>query len=177
MLMDEHGMKEGEAFTFIQRTAMSERIADARRRRADHRRDAAPGPTRLAADSMKLLLLDGNSLTYRAFFALPTDMATASGQVTNAVFGFTSMFINLLKDQQPDGVLVAFDRPEPRSATRPTREYKANARRPPTSSASRWASVREVLDALGVHVVDLAGWRPTTSSPRSPSRPRPMATR
>ena len=42
----------------------------------------------------KLLLLDGNSLTYRAFFALPPDMATASGQVTNAVFGFTSMLIN-----------------------------------------------------------------------------------
>ncbi|MDP9007060.1 MAG: hypothetical protein M3N15_09110, partial [Actinomycetota bacterium] len=52
----------------------------------------------------KLLLLDGNSLTYRAFFALPTDMATASGQVTNAVFGFTSMLINLLRDHQPDAV-------------------------------------------------------------------------
>ena len=45
-----------------------------------------------------VMLIDGNSLTYRAFFALPTDMATASGQVTNAVFGFTSMLINLMKD-------------------------------------------------------------------------------
>ena len=53
---------------------------------------------------MKLLLLDGNSLTYRAFYALPTDMATASGQVTNAVFGFTSMFTYMVKDQLPDGV-------------------------------------------------------------------------
>ena len=52
----------------------------------------------------KILLLDGNSLAYRAFFALPTDLATASGQVTNAVFGFTSMLINLLKDHQPDGI-------------------------------------------------------------------------
>ncbi len=43
-----------------------------------------------------VMLIDGNSLTYRAFFALPTDMATASGQVTNAVFGFTSMLINLM---------------------------------------------------------------------------------
>ena len=60
-----------------------------------------------------LLLLDGNSLTYRAFFALPADMSTASGQITNAVFGFTSMFINVLKDHRPDEVLVAFDRPEP----------------------------------------------------------------
>ena len=56
------------------------------------------------------LLVDGNSLTYRAFFALPSDMATASGQVTNAVFGFTSMLINVIKDHQPDGILVAFSR-------------------------------------------------------------------
>ena len=60
-----------------------------------------------------LMLLDGNSLAYRAFFALPTDLATASGQVTNAVFGFTSMLINLLKDHRPDAIAVAFDRPEP----------------------------------------------------------------
>ena len=61
----------------------------------------------------KYLLLDGNSLVYRVFFALPTDMATASGQVTNAVFGFTSMLINLLKDHKPDGIAVAFDLPQP----------------------------------------------------------------
>jgi DNA polymerase-1 len=53
-----------------------------------------------------LMLIDGNSLTYRAFFALPTDMATASGQVTNAVFGFTSMLINLVRDHQPDEIYV-----------------------------------------------------------------------
>ena len=60
-----------------------------------------------------LMLLDGNSLTYRAFFALPTDLATASGQVTNAVYGFTSMLVNLIKDHHPDRLAVAFDRPEP----------------------------------------------------------------
>ena len=62
---------------------------------------------------MKFMLIDGNSLTYRAFFALPTDLATASGQVTNAVYGFTSMLINLVRDHEPDVVAVAFDRPEP----------------------------------------------------------------
>ena len=69
------------------------------------------GPSDIAV--AKYLLIDGNSLTYRAFFALPSDMATSSGQVTNAVFGFVSMLTNVLKDQEPDGVLVAFDRPEP----------------------------------------------------------------
>ena len=59
----------------------------------------APGRT--------VMLIDGNSLTYRAFFALPTDMATASGQVTNAVFGFTSMLINLLRDHTPELIAVS----------------------------------------------------------------------
>ena len=72
------------------------------------------------------LLIDGNSLTYRAFHALPTDLVTASGQVTNAVFGFTSMFIYMVKDQQPDGVLVAFDRPEPTFRHEAVDTYKAN---------------------------------------------------
>ncbi len=107
---------------------------------------------------MKLLLLDGNSLTYRAFYALPTDMATASGQVTNAVFGFTSMFAYLLKDQQPDGVMVAFDRPEPTFRHDANPLYKAQREAAPDILRQQMGLVREVLDALRVHVVDLAGW-------------------
>ncbi|MEO5723279.1 MAG: DNA polymerase, partial [Ilumatobacteraceae bacterium] len=107
---------------------------------------------------MKLLLLDGNSLTYRAFFALPTDMATASGQVTNAVFGFTSMFINLVKDHQPDGVLVAFDRPEPTFRHLANPEYKAQREAAPDILRQQMGLVREVLAALHVAVVDLSGW-------------------
>jgi len=80
------------------------------------------------------LLLDGNSLTYRAFFALPSDLATASGQVTNAVFGFTSMLINLLRDHKPDGVIVAFDRPEPTFRHEVATEYKANRNETPDIS-------------------------------------------
>ena len=72
-----------------------------------------------------LLLIDGNSLTYRAFFALPTDMATASGQVTNAVFGFTSMLINLMRDHEPEGVAIAFDLPKPTFRHKRNPEYKA----------------------------------------------------
>ena len=73
----------------------------------------------------KLLFLDGNSLTYRAFFALPTDMAISSGQVTNAVYGFTVMLINLIRDHEPDGLVVAFDRPEPTFRHLMLPEYKA----------------------------------------------------
>lgn len=107
---------------------------------------------------MKLLLLDGNSLTYRAFFALPTDMATASGQVTNAVFGFTSMFIYMVKDQQPDAVLVAFDRPEPTFRHEANPLYKAQREAAPDILRQQMGLVREVLAALNITVLDLAGW-------------------
>ena len=66
-----------------------------------------------AAPVRHLLVIDGANAIYRAFFALPSDMATTSGQVTNAVFGFTSMLINLLRDHRPDNLAVAFDLPEP----------------------------------------------------------------
>ncbi len=104
------------------------------------------------------LLVDGNSLTYRAFFALPTDMATASGQVTNAVFGFTSMLAYVIKDQQPDGILVAFDRPEPTFRHEAEPEYKAQREAAPDILRQQMGLVREVLDALGITTIDLAGW-------------------
>jgi DNA polymerase I len=107
---------------------------------------------------MKLLLLDGNSLTYRAFFALPTDMATASGQVTNAVFGFTSMLINLLKDHKPDGILVAFDRAEPTFRHEMNVEYKAQREAAPDILRQQMGLVRQVLEALRITTIDLAGW-------------------
>ena len=106
----------------------------------------------------KLLLLDGNSLTYRAFFALPQDMATASGQLTNAVFGFTSMFIYVMKEQRPDQVLVAFDRPEPTFRHEADPTYKAQREAAPDPLRQQMGLVRQVLDALGVAVCELAGF-------------------
>ena len=106
----------------------------------------------------KLLLLDGNSLTYRAFFALPTDMATASGQVTNAVFGFTSMLINLLRDHRPDGVVVAFDRPEPTFRHEVYGEYKAGREAAPDILRQQMGLVRQVVDTLGITALDAPGF-------------------
>jgi DNA polymerase-1 len=106
----------------------------------------------------KLLLLDGNSLTYRAFFALPQDMATVSGQLTNAVFGFTSMFIYVMKDQRPDQVLVAFDRPEPTFRHEADPTYKAQREAAPDPLRQQMGLVRQVLDVLGVPVCELAGF-------------------
>jgi DNA polymerase I len=104
------------------------------------------------------MILDGNSLTYRAFFALPTDMATASGQVTNAVYGFTSMLINLVKDHQPDGIVVAFDRPEPTFRHISLPSYKAQREAAPDILRQQMGLVREVLAALRIMQLDLIGW-------------------
>jgi DNA polymerase-1 len=105
-----------------------------------------------------LLLIDGNSLTYRAFFALPTDLTTASGQVTNAVFGFTSMLINLMRDHGHRRMAVAFDRPEPTFRHEQVADYKAGRAAAPDILRQQMGLVREVVETLGIRVLDLAGY-------------------
>src|SRR5436309_8148882 len=110
------------------------------------------------ASVAKILLLDGNSLAYRAFFALPTDLATASGQVTNAVFGFTSMLINLLKDHKPDGIGVSFDRPEPTFRHELVADYKAGRAEAPDILRQQMGLVRQVVETLRIPIVDAPGY-------------------
>jgi DNA polymerase-1 len=106
----------------------------------------------------RLLLLDGNSLAYRAFFALPSDMATASGQVTNAVFGFTSMLINLLKDHRPDGIAVAWDRPERTFRHDLVEAYKEGRAEAPDILRQQMGLVRQVVETLRIPTVEAAGY-------------------
>jgi len=110
------------------------------------------------ATSDPVLLIDGNSLTYRAFFALPTDLATASGQVTNAVYGFTSMLVNLLRDHGSRRVAVAFDRPEPTFRHEKVDTYKANRDAAPDILRQQMGLVRQVLESLGIQILELAGY-------------------
>src|SRR5687767_4605582 len=105
----------------------------------------------------KYLLLDGNSLAYRAFFALPTDMATASGQVTNAVYGFTQMLVNLLRDHRPDAIAVAFDRPEPTFRHERIETYKGNRDSAPDILRQQMGLVREVVEAFEIPIFEVAG--------------------
>src|SRR5688572_1972315 len=106
----------------------------------------------------RLMLIDGNSLTYRAFFALPTDLATASGQVTNAVFGFTSMLINLMRDHGHRRMAVAFDRPEPTFRHERVETYKANREAAPDILRQQVGLVREVVETLGITLLELPGY-------------------
>jgi DNA polymerase-1 len=106
----------------------------------------------------KLLLLDGHSLAYRAFFALPETLATTSGQVTNAVYGFTAMLIKLLGDERPAGVAVCFDRGRPAFRHDRYEEYKANRREQPDTLREQFGLIREVLEKLRITVIELEGY-------------------
>ncbi|TML81193.1 MAG: hypothetical protein E6G04_01870 [Actinobacteria bacterium] len=97
-----------------------------------------------------LLLLDGNSLAYRAFFALPTSIVTSTGQITNAVYGFTSMLLKLLGEQKTDRVGVAFDIGAPTVRLAEYSEYKANRSETPGEFKGQMDLVKEVLDVMNV---------------------------
>jgi DNA polymerase I len=107
----------------------------------------------------RLLLLDGHSLAYRAFFALPPEnFATTTGQPTNAVYGFTAMLINVLRDEQPTHVAVAFDRAEPTFRHEQYVEYKATRKETPADFRSQLSLIFEVLDALGIARLSVPGF-------------------
>ncbi|MGW0175960.1 DNA polymerase I [Rhodococcus sp. NPDC003322] len=112
-----------------------------------------------SGDKPTLLLLDGHSLAYRAFFALPAEnFKTHSGQTTNAVYGFTSMLINLLRDEQPTHVAAAFDVSRQTFRAEAFPEYKANRAKTPDEFKGQVEITKEVLGAMGIPVMAEAGF-------------------
>ncbi|MGB8200478.1 MAG: 5'-3' exonuclease H3TH domain-containing protein, partial [Pseudonocardiaceae bacterium] len=102
----------------------------------------------------RLLLLDGHSLAYRAFFALPIEnFRTATGQTTNAVYGFTSMLINLLRDEQPSHVAAAFDVSRKTFRAEAYAPYKANRSATPDEFRGQVSLIHDVLATLGIPVL------------------------
>ncbi len=117
----------------------------------------APAP--VAASKPKLLLLDGHSLAYRAFYALPVEnFTTTTGQSTNAVYGFTSMLINALRDELPTHVAVAFDVSRQTFRTEAFADYKANRTTSPDEFRGQVELIKDVLDALNIVSVELPGY-------------------
>jgi DNA polymerase I len=113
----------------------------------------APGSER----PKRIFLLDGHSLAYRAFFALPTSLATTGGQITNAVYGFTSMLIKLLGEEKPDYLAVAFDKGRPTIRLAQYAEYKAGRAEAPDEFRQQLGLIREVLETLRVPIVEVEG--------------------
>ncbi len=105
-----------------------------------------------------LAVLDGHNLAYRAFYALPDDLATSAGQVTNSAYGFTSMLIKMLGDHHPDAVVVTWDTPKPTFRKDEYPEYKAQREKAPDTFTSQLPLIREVVDTLGVQQVELPGF-------------------
>ena len=107
----------------------------------------------------RLLLLDGHSLAYRAFYALPVEnFSTSTGQPTNAVFGFTSMLINALRDEKPTHIAVAFDVSRQTFRSEAFPEYKANRSKSPSEFAGQVDLIKTVLDAMDITEISVAGY-------------------
>ena len=105
----------------------------------------------------KLLLLDGHSLAFRAFYALPADLATPSGTITNAVYGFTAMLVKVLADERPDYLAVAFDTGAPTFRDDMDSEYKAGRKETPPVFSAQLPLIREVLEALEIPTLEIEG--------------------
>lgn len=119
----------------------------------------SPAQAGRASDEGLLLLIDGHSVAYRAFFALPVEnFSTTTGQHTNAVYGFTSMLINVLRDEQPTHLAVAFDVSRQTFRSALYGDYKANRAASPAEFAGQVALIKEVLDALNIVHLELDGF-------------------
>ena len=107
----------------------------------------------------RLLLIDGHSMAYRAFFALPVDaFTTASGQHTNAVYGFSNMLMSLIKEEQPTHIAVAFDVSRKTFRTEKYPEYKATRSATPDEFRSQIPLIHEVLMAMRINEYSLEGY-------------------
>jgi DNA polymerase I len=107
----------------------------------------------------KLMLIDGHSIAYRAFFALPVEnFSTQTGQHTNGVFGFTSMLINVLRDEKPTHLVVAFDVSRHTFRSEIYSEYKANRSTTPDEFRGQLDLVKEVLKALNIPYLEKEGF-------------------
>jgi DNA polymerase-1 len=110
----------------------------------------------------KLFLVDGNNLAYRAYFALPEELATTEGFPTNALLGFTNMLFKLLTDYKPHGVAVAWDtKPVERIAEAPEElaaAYKSERRPMADLLQLQWPHFRPIVEAFGYRNLEFPGW-------------------
>src|SRR6195952_4318715 len=123
---------------------------------------SAPASTAASTSSglrPRLLLLDGHSLAYRAFFALPVEnFSTVTGQHTNAVYGFTSMLVNVLRDEQPTHIAVAFDKSRQTFRLAEYPEYKAKRNKTPDEFSSQLSLLEQLLDTFRIRHLAYEGY-------------------
>ncbi len=108
--------------------------------------------------SSKIILLDGNNIAYRAFYALPATIATSSGTITNAVLGFTSMLLKLIEEQRPDVIACAFDSRGPTFRHDIFNDYKATRKKMPDELIGQMPLIKEVLKAFDIKILEVMGY-------------------
>ena len=113
----------------------------------------------MGASQKRLLLIDGHSMAYRAFYALPVEnFKTSAGQPTNAIYGFASMLINLIKEEKPTHIAVAFDVSRKTFRTERFPEYKANRASTPDEFRSQMSHINEMIDSFGIKHFEVEGF-------------------
>jgi DNA polymerase I len=115
-------------------------------------------PPPAAPETRPLILLDGMSLAFRAYFALPDTLKTSAGVTTNAVHGFASMVLNLVRDHRPVGLAVAFDLPGGTFRDDIVDDYKGGRDETPDDLPPQFDMIRDVLEALAIPVVSAEGF-------------------
>nr|WP_223256902.1 DNA polymerase I [Arthrobacter globiformis] len=121
---------------------------------------ATEAPVVPLTEQPRLLVLDGHSMAFRAFFALPADkFSTARGQHTNAIHGFTSMLINLIKEQKPTHVAVAFDVSDDTTHRKAEySEYKGGRNETPREMSGQIDLIDQVMGAWGIKTIKMPGY-------------------
>ena len=104
-----------------------------------------------------VMLIDGSSLIFRAFFALP-NLSNNDGVMTNGVYGFLTMYRNAFDKYKPDYVLVAFDRSSKTFRNDEYKDYKANRDKTPNELSYQFGILKDILDSMGVKYTDLDGF-------------------
>ena len=107
---------------------------------------------------MRVYLIDGYSLLYRAFYALPQSISTSSGLPTNALYGFTSMLLKLLDTEEEVGIGVVWDGGMPKFRTDIYPEYKAQRSAMPEELKAQLDHLDQILDAMNVHTMRAEGF-------------------
>ena len=106
---------------------------------------------------MNLYLIDGNSYVYRAFFAIKS-LTNSKGFPTNAIYGFTTMLLKILREKQPGGVVVSFDSPVPTERHRIFEAYKAHRPETPGELVQQLPFIREMIKAFGIRIFEVPGY-------------------
>ncbi len=105
----------------------------------------------------KLVLIDGSSILYRAFFALP-HFVTKNGEPTGALYGFLRMLLHVLKEEEPDYIIIAFDKKAPTIRHEIFADYKAQRPKMPDELSAQFETIHEILSAFGIPVLEKEGY-------------------